>query len=100
MTTESQQVKQSPLFAQPDLRNILIAAKRILQLSGAATPPARRPCPAELQLLSLCLVIVEVIRGEFGEDLNGEPVGDLELRQQPYIPAVYRPKLRTGDNGK
>ncbi len=92
MITERQQVLKCPMFAQPDLRNILIAAGRLLEVS----PRPRGLSRAELQLLALCGVIRQIIRGQLGDDLEGEPVGDLTLRAQPYVP-VYQPKL--GENG-
>ena len=99
MITENQEIRQAPLFCQPDLRNILVAAKRILDLGDVVDRLPRDITRGELQLLTYCAVICEIVRGEFGEDGDDGAVGDLELKAQPYIPAFYQPKLRQGDNG-
>ncbi len=98
MTTPAVSDKQAPLLGQHDLRNLRVAAARVLDLSSVAPALGRNLSRAELQLLALAGVVCEIIRGQLGEDLEGEPVGDLVLHPQPYTPAVYRPKL--GDNGK
>ena len=97
MTTETS-VAKTPLLAQHDLRCILVAANRIRSVSGAAPRLGRELTRAERQLLSLCGVICEIIAGSLGEDGDGEPIGDLRLRAQPYIRATYQPKL-SGGNG-
>ncbi len=98
MTTPTASETKEPLLGQHDLRNLRVAASRVLDLSRAAPSLGRNLSRAELQLLALCGVVCEIIRGQLGEDLEGEPVGDLVLHPQPYTPAVYRPKLR--DNGR
>ena len=85
---------KTPLLAQYELRNILVAAARIRNIGGMVSRLGRDLTRAERQLLALCGVITEIIAGTLGEDGDGEPVGDLELRALPYISAVYQPKLR------
>lgn len=94
MVTETRiaQAKE-PLLGQHDLRNLRVAAARVLDLSGVAHRLGRSLSRAELQLLDRCAAVVAIIQGQLGEDLDGEPVGDLTLRPQPGTPAVYRPKL-------
>lgn len=99
MITESQRALKSPLFRQPDLRNILDAAARIVGRGKVAPRLHRNLCRWELQLLAVCGDIGEIVVGQLGRDLYGEPLGDLTLKAQPYVPAVYRPKLRPEDNG-
>ncbi len=96
MTTDAS-VEKIPLLAQHDLRNILVAANRIRNISGEAPRLGRDLTRAERQLLSLCGVICEIVVGSLGEDAEG-PIGDLTLRAQPYIRATYQPKL-SGGNG-
>ena len=98
MVTVETKIAKEPLLGQADLRNIRVAAARVIDQSSVAPSLARNLSRAELQLLALCGVICEIIRGSLGEDLEGEHVGDLVLHPQPYTPAVYRPKLR--DNGR
>ena len=97
MTTETS-VEKTPLLAQHDLRNILVAANRVLAISGVAPRLGRNLTRAERQLLFLCGVICEIVVGTLGEDAEG-PVGDLTLRAQPYVRAAYQPKL-SGGNGR
>ena len=96
MTTAS--VAKTPLLGQHDLRCILVAASRIRNISRVAPGLGRELTRAERQLLSLCGVICEIIAGSLGEDRDGEPIGDLTLKAQPYIRATYQPKL-SGGNG-
>ena len=96
MTTETS-VEKTPLLGQGDLRCILVAAVRIRQISQVAPRLGRDLSRAERQLLSLAAVICEIIRGSLGEDADGEPVGDLTLKAQPYVRATYQPRL--GGNG-
>ncbi len=98
MATETSVVK-TPLLAQHDLRNILVAANRIRNISGVAPGLGRDLSRAERQLLSLAAVICEIIVGSLGEDGDGEPIGDLTLKAQPYVRAAYQPKL-SGGNGR
>ena len=93
-----QGLRTRPLLAQHDLRNILVAASRIAHLGGLAPFLPRDLSRAERQLLSLCAVICELVTGTLGADLEGEPVGNLTLRAQPYVQATYQPRL--GGNGK
>ncbi len=97
MTTKTS-VAKTPLLGQHDLRCILAAALRIRDVGGVAPRLGRDLSRAERQLLSLCGVISEIIVGSLGEDGEGEPVGDLTLRAQPYVRAAYQPKL-SGGNG-
>ncbi len=99
MTTETILTEsKTPLLAQHDLRNILVAANRIRNISGVAPHLGRDLTRGERQLLSLCGVICEIIVGSLGEDGDGEAIGDLTLRAQPYVRATYQPKL-SGGNG-
>ena len=99
MVTEEATTRAKPLLSQGDLRNVLVASRRILTLREM-TPYLRRDLSrAERQLLSICAVVCELIRGEYGEDDDG-PIGDLTLKAQPYISATYQPKLGPGGNGK
>ena len=100
MTTATEMVtRREPLLGQHDLRNILVAANRIRNISGVAPRLGRDLSRAERQLLSLAAVICEIIVGSLGEDGDGEPIGDLTLKAQPYVQATYQPKL-VGGNGK
>ena len=96
--TEESTTRTKPLLSQPDLRNIFTAAKRVLDLSEVAPHLGRSLTRGERQLLSLCHVVAEMIVGSLGSDADGEPVGDLTLRAQPYVQATYQPRL--GGNGK
>ncbi len=89
---------KTPLLAQHDLRNMLIAAARLRNISEVAPRLGRDLTRSERQLLSLCGVICEIIAGSLGEDGDGEPIGDLRLKAQPYVRATYQPKL-SGGNG-
>ena len=97
MTTETSEARTKPLLGQVDLRNILGAANRVRDISVAAPRLGRDLTRAERQLLSLCGVICEIIAGSLREDGDGEPIGDLTLRTQPYVSATYQPRL--GGNG-
>ncbi len=98
MITEDRVVRQKPLLGQPDLWCIREAAARIVNIGDVALYLHRDLSRAELQLLALCGVVGEIIVGEFGEDGEGEPIGDLTLRARPQLPAVHQPRLR--ENGK
>lgn len=91
MTTEKQQVRKSPMLAQPDLRRLWSMVHRTLDLSESLS---RSPTRAEAQLIALCLAILDIVQGSLGEDLDGEPLGDLELRPQSYL---TKPR---GSNGR
>ena len=90
--------RKKPLLGQLDLRCIREAAARILTLRGVAPYLPRDLSRAELQLLTACDAICEIVKGELGEDSLGDPVGDLVLREAHDLPAAHQPKL-TGDNG-
>lgn len=75
---------KKPLLAQHDLRNILSAAVRIRNIREMEPSLGRRLTDGERQLLALCGVVCELIQGTLGVDGDGEPVGDLTLRAQPY----------------
>ena len=99
MTTETSVTEsKTPLLAQHDLRCILVAANRIRHISQVAPRLGRDLSRAERQLLSLAAVVCEIIVGSLGEDADGEPIGDLTLKAQPYVRATYQPKL--SGNGK
>ena len=78
-TRITQQTKE-PLFGQFDLRYIREAAARTLLGHDLAGRLDRRLTRAEVQLLAACGAICEIVKGEFGQDGRGEPVGDLVLR--------------------
>lgn len=86
--------QKEPLFGQRDLRYIREVAGRTLIFRRMAGKLDRRLSRAELQLLTACDAICEVIKGELGEDGTGEPQGDLVLRESPILPAAHQPKLR------
>lgn len=86
-------ITKTPLFAQRDLRCIREAAGRTLIFRRMASKLDRRISRAELQLLALCDGICEVVKGELGEDGNGEPVGDLTLQEAPSLPTEHQLKL-------
>ena len=90
------EVRRKPLLGQPDLRCIREAAARTLLGRTLATRLERRLTRAELQLLTACDAIVEIVVGEFGEDDDG-PIGDLELRASPTLPSGYQMKLMNGN---
>ncbi len=89
---------KKPLLGQLDLRCIREAAARILNLHEVAPYLPRDLSRAELQLLNLCEGICEIVKGELGEDAEGDPVGHLELRESPDLPAAHQPRL--GGNGQ
>ncbi len=97
-TTEARVTRREPLLGQLDLRCIRSAADRILQLRGAAPYLPRRLSCGELQLIAACDAIIELVRGELGEDGNGDTVGDLTLREVPGLPVCHQPRL--GGNGR
>ena len=99
MTTATKMVtRREPLLGQIDLRCIREAAARILVLREAAAYLPRPLSCAELQLLTACAAIVELVQGEYGEDGNGDTVGDLTLREVPGLPVCHQPRL--GGNGR
>ena len=100
MTTATEQriARREPLLGQLDLRCIRSAAGRIATLSGVAPNLPRNLTRAELQLLTACDAITEIIRGEYGEDGLGDPVGDLTLRESAVLPVAHQPRL-VGGNG-
>lgn len=95
MTTETR-AEKTPLLGQLDLRCIRSAAARILVLRQAAPYLPRRLNCAELQLVTACDAIVALVQGEYGEDANGDSVGDLTLREVPGLPVCHQPKLENG----
>ena len=97
-TTEARITRRTPLLGQLDLRCIREAAARILVLRQAAPCLPRGLNCAELQLLTACAAIVELVQGEYGEDGNGDTVGDLTLREVPGLPICHQPRL--GGNGR
>ncbi len=97
-TTEARITRRQPLLGQVDLRCVREAAARILHLRGAAAYLDRRLSCGELQLIAACDAIVELIQGEYGEDGNGDTVGDLTLREVPGLPVCHQPRL--GGNGR
>lgn len=99
MTTATKMVtRREPLLAQHDLRNILVAAARIVVLRQAAPHLPRSLTCGELQLLTVCAAICEIVVGELGSDANGDSVGDLTVRGVPGLPICHQPRLE--DNGK
>ena len=93
MVTDTQ--SKSPLLAQYELRNILVAAARIRNIREMEPSLGRSLTDGERQLLALAGVICEIIVGTLGVDLDGEPLGDLVLRPQPYARRVSQ----SGENG-
>lgn len=94
MTTDTSVGESKTLFlAQHDLRNLLVAAVRIRNISGVAPRLGRDLTRGERQLLSLAGVICEIIVGSLGVDGDGEPIGDLRLKAQPFVRATYQPRL-------
>ncbi|KKL85468.1 hypothetical protein LCGC14_1954420 [marine sediment metagenome] len=100
MTTATEQriARREPLLGQLDLRLIREAAARTLLGRPLAARLERRLTRAELQLLTACDAITEIIRGEYGEDGLGDPVGDLTLRESAVFPVTHQPRL-VGGNG-
>ena len=96
-TTEASVTRTEPLLGQLDLRCIRSAAERIVHLRRAAPYLHRGLSCAELQLLTACAAIVELVQGEYGEDGLGDSVGDLRLQESPDLPAAHQPRL--GGNG-
>ncbi len=90
-------VRREPLFGQLDLRLIRESAARTLLGRTLAARLDRRLTRAELQLLTACAAITEIIRGEYGEDGLGDPVGDLTLRESSVLPVAHQPKLTNGN---
>ena len=93
-TTEARITRREPILGQVDFRCIREAAARILHLRQAAPYLPRGLSCAELQLLTACAAIVELVQGEYGEDGNGDTVGDLTLREVPGLPLCHQPTLR------
>ena len=95
MTTATREMiaRREPVFGQHDLRRVLEAATRTLLGRTLAARLERRLTRAELQLLTACDAINELIGGELGEDGNGDTVGDLTLREVPGLPVCYQPRL-------
>ena len=98
-TTEARITRREPLLGQLDLRCIRSAAARILHLRGAASYLDRRLSCGELQLLTACDAIVALVEGEYGQDGNGDTVGDLTLKQVPGLPVCHQLRLDEG-NGR
>ena len=100
MTTATREMiaRREPVFSQRDLRRVLEAATRTLLGRTLAARLERRLTRAELQLLTACDAINELIGGELGEDGNGDTVGDLTLREVPGLPVCHQPRL--GGNGR
>ena len=101
MTTATREMiaRREPVFGQRDLRGVLEAATRTLLGRTLAARLERRLTRAELQLLTACDAINELIRGELGEDGDGDPVGDLLVREVPGLPTYHQLRLG-GGNGK
>jgi len=91
------EVRRKPLLGQLDLRCIRDAAARTLLGRTLATRLERRLTRAELQLLTACDAICEIVVGEFGEDGLGDPVGDLTLRESPTLPSGHQLRLTNGN---
>ena len=87
-------VHEKHRYTQLRLRGFLIDACGILDEGEAADHLDR----AQLQLLAVAGVVHELIKGSLGIDAEGESIGDLRLKAQPFIRATYQPKLR--GNGK
>ncbi len=101
MTTATQfklAQRTEPVFSQFDLRYIHQAATRTLLGRRLSERLSRRLCRAELQLLAACAAIAEIIHGELGTDAEGDPVGDLRLKESPILPTNHQPRL--GENGQ
>ena len=97
-TTEARITRRQPILGQLDLRCIREAAARILHLRQAAPSLPRPLSCAELQLIAACDAVVALVQGEYGEDGNGDTVGDLTLAQVPGLPVCHQPRL--GGNGR
>ena len=93
------EVRRKPLLGQLDLRCIREAAARTLLGRTLATRLERRLTRAELQLLTACDAIVALVEGEYGQDGNGDTVGDLTLKQVPGLPVCHQLRLDEG-NGR
>ena len=98
MTTATTEMvtRREPLFTQFDLRYIREAAARTLRMLRLADGMGRRLSGAELQLLVATSAVVEIVRGELGEEVEGgmtESIGDLVLRQVPGLPVCHQPRL-------
>ncbi len=85
---------KKPLLGQIDLRCVHVAAGRILNLRSVAPFLPRTLTRAELQLLTLCDAICGLVRGEFGVDAEGAPIGNLVLKESLTLPVAHQPKLR------
>jgi len=96
--TETRIPRREPILGQLDLRCIREAAARILHLRHAAPYLPRGLSCAELQLIAACDAIVALVQGEYGEDGNGDTVGDLTLREVPGLPICHQPKLRPNED--
>ena len=90
------EVRRKPLLGQLDLRCIRDAAARTLLGRTLATRLERRLTKSELQLLTACAAICEIVVGEFGEDDDG-PIGDLELHASPTLPSGHQLRLTNGN---
>lgn len=88
--------RKKPLLGQLDLRCVREAAARVLNIRGVAPYLPRDLSRSELQLLTACDAICEIVKGEFSEDGLGDPVGDLVLKESPNLPVAHQPRL---DNG-
>ncbi len=92
-TTEARITRREPLLGQLDLRCVREAAARILYLREAAAYLPRPLSCGELQLITACDAIVALVQGEYGEDGNGDTVGDLTLREVPGLSTCHQPRL-------
>lgn len=102
VTTVSEEriTRRVPVFTQFDLRYVREAAARTLRMLRLADGMGRRLSGAELQLLVATSAVVEIVRGELGEEVEDgmtESIGDLVLREVPGLPVCHQPRL--GGNG-
>lgn len=94
--------RPEPLFTQFDLRYIREAAARTRRLIELAEGMGRRLSRAELQLFMVSSAVCEIVRGQWGEEVQdgmAESIGDLVLRQVPGLPVAHQLGLVEG-NGK
>ena len=87
-----------PLYGQFDLQGFRNTAYRILLGRKLAERLGRRLTRAQLQLIAIGDALSEIITAEYGEDAEGDPVGDLLLKESPVLRTSHQ--LRLGGNGQ